>query len=91
MNECKCKYEVNNLLQLGPIYQKTCCAMQGFTNSGDPKYGYCKNVSLPYVNYNKDFQRSPYDNDPWRYRKYTFQTDIPYKQAVQMALLKDKK
>lgn len=70
MGDTNCRYTVNNLLSLGPIYQKTCCAFQGYTEQGKPRYGYCKNIPLPNVNYNRNEQRSPYDNDPWRYKMY---------------------
>lgn len=73
-----CRYTVNNLLELGPIRQKTCCAFQGYSSQGRPRYGFCKTIPLPYVNYSMNEQRSPYDNDPWRYRQYLVE-DTNYK------------
>lgn len=61
---CSNRIKFNDMQKTGPEFTGCCtCAYQGNTPQGIPKYGYYKPVSLPYVNYQCDEQRSPYDSN----------------------------
>ena len=62
-SECPAAINFVDTQKLGPFSTDCCtCTNQGVNRSGFPSYGYFKPIPLPYVNYRKDEQRSPYDN-----------------------------
>ncbi len=61
---CPCTMVYTDQMYTGPTCVPNGCVYQGDTMQGNPQYGYRKPIALPYVNYDENTQRSPYDNQP---------------------------